>query len=202
MGNMIQQEVTQHLTRLRAGDPTAAEELLPLVYNELRALAQSYLAHRPGGATLQATSIVHEVYLRLVDQTNVDWESRAHFFAVAAKAMRQLLVDQVRRRSAQKRGGGWQRVSIDAVSVPDEQSSVALLDLEESLSELAELDALQARIVELRFYGGLSFGEVAHVLGVSKSTVEREWRMARAWLISRLGQAGEGKDDSGELPSG
>jgi RNA polymerase sigma factor (TIGR02999 family) len=202
MGNTVYEEVTRHLTRLRSGDREAAEELLPLVYNELRALAQSYLAHRPGGATLQATSIVHEVYLRLVDQTNVDWESRAHFFAVAAKAMQQLLVDHVRRSGAQKRGGGAQRVAIDALSVPDEQSSVALLDLEESLSALAELDPFQAQIVELRFYGGLSFGEVAQVLGVSKSTVEREWRTARAWLISRLGQAGEGKDDSGELPSG
>ncbi len=199
MASTTQREVTLHLTRIQAGDRAAVEELLPLVYSELRALAQSYLAQRPHGNTLQATSIVHEVYLRLVDETSINWEGRAHFFAVAAKAMRQLLVDHVRRQTAQKRGGGLQRVPIDAVTVPDEGSSVALLDLEEALSELAGLDPMQGRIVELRFYGGLSFEEVAHVLGVSKSTVEREWRMARAWLITRLG-AGEA-DDARDLPT-
>jgi RNA polymerase sigma factor (TIGR02999 family) len=186
MATATQDEVTRYLVRLRAGDGTAAGELLPLVYDELRALARRYVAQEREGFAFDATSLVHEVYLRLVSEPETNWEGRAHFFAVAAKALRQLLIDYARARRTEKRGAGRERVELrsgDAVVACDADE---WLDLDEALQKLAVLDARQAQIVELRFFGGLSFEEVGEVLGVCSKTISREWKAARAWLGATL----------------
>ena len=163
------------------------DELLPLVYDRLRAMAERGLRGRGNGVTLQPTALAHEVYLHLVDQSSTDWRDRAHFLAVAAIAMRQILIQRARARSADKRGGGWRRVEIDAQPAPDSGGDVHdILALDEALEELARLDARHARVVELRFFGGLTSEETAEVLGVSLRTVESDWRAARAWLRSAL----------------
>jgi len=182
---------TVHLLRaLGTDDPTAADRLLELVYDELRALAQSQFRHQPLNHTLQPTALVHETFLKLVGQTRVEWEGRAHFLAVAARAMRQILIDHARGKEAVKRGGGLCRVTLDEALTPVGPADPLMLDLEACLVELALLDQRQSRIVELRFFGGMTVEEVAHVLELSKTTVESEWRMARAWLRSKLSSEG------------
>lgn len=163
------------------------------VYQELRGLAAAYLRRQSASHTLQPTALVHEAFLKLVDHTAVVFNGRAHFFAVSARAMRQILVDHARAKLADKRGGGWDRITLDQGVIPDVRRApggsheVDILALNELLEQLAGLDPRQAEVVELRFFGGLTVDEAASVLGVSKSTVEEDWRMARAWLSKRLG---------------
>ena|SRR5215510_2374061 len=186
---MASHEATLVLAELGQGDDSAAERLLPLVYAELRALAGSYFRRQRADHTLQPTALVHEAFVRLIDQTNAQWKDRAHFFAIAATAMRQILTDHARRHNADKRGGEWQKVSLDAAAAAPqdgEQGEIDIVALDEVLTRLQALDARKHRIVELRFFGGLSVEEVANVIGVSKTTVEGDWRSARAWLSAEL----------------
>lgn len=192
------ERVTRLLEAARGGRRAAADELLPLVYDELRALAASLFRSQRRDHTLQPTALVHEVYARLVKprsetgdnevggEGSGHWTGRAHFFAVAAKAMRQVLANHARDRRAGKRGGDWQRVTLSDKFIPGSERGLDLLALDEALQALSELDERQGRIVELRFFGEMTSEEIAHVLEVSVSTVEREWRMARAWLSGRL----------------
>lgn len=179
-------EATKALTDLGRGDASAAQRLLPLVYDELRALAGAHFRRQEADHTLQPTALVHEVFLRLVDQTSVEWNGRPHFLAVAATAMRQILIDHARRRRAAKRGGHLQRVTLAAVGTPTADKEVDLIALDDALAELAALDERKHRVVVMRFFGGLTVEEVAQVLEVSKTTVESDWRSARAWLGVRL----------------
>ena len=180
------QEVTQLLLAWSQGEPAALDELTPLVYDELRRMARRYLARESGGQTLQTTALVHEAYLRLIDVRSVEWQSRAHFFAIAAQLMRQILVDFARRHRQHKRGGEAQRVSLDEALVISRGRSPDLVALDEALTELARLDPRQARVVELRFFGGLTEEEVAEVLKVSPRTVRGDWSMAKVWLLREL----------------
>lgn len=164
----------------------AAEKLLPLVYDELRDLAAKYLRSERANHTLQPTALVHEAYLKLVDQSRVDWKGKTHFYAVSAVAMRRILIDHARTHGRDKRGGDWQRVLLDDVNVSDGHNVVDAVALDSVLESLQALDADQARIVELRFFGGLTVEEVAHVLGVSKRKIEGDWTHAKAWLRSAL----------------
>jgi RNA polymerase sigma-70 factor (ECF subfamily) len=180
---------TRILSDLRAGDGSSANKLVPLVYNELRALAASKLSQERAGHTLQPTALAHEAYLKLIDQTRVEWQGRAHFLAVAAEVIRRILVDHARAHQAAKRGGG-RRLSLNTAGVEAAAAlpaaGIDLLDLDVALAELATLDHRQARGVELRFFGGLDVRETAEVLGVSERTVKGDWRIARAWLRDRL----------------
>jgi RNA polymerase sigma-70 factor (ECF subfamily) len=193
------QDVTELLAQAGAGDSTAASRLMTLVYEELRGVAGGYLRGQRAGHTLQPTALVHEAFLKLTDKTNPRWNDRAHFFALAARAMRQILIDHARGKDAAKRGGGggegaWRRVTLDVAVAPSGHTDIDVLALDESLETLARLDPRQAQIVEMRFFGGLTVQEAADVLGVSVPTVELDWRMARAWLSRRLGgDAGQGK---------
>lgn len=182
-------DATAILALVAEGDDSAAARLLPLVYGELRALAQNYFRLERKDHTLEPTALVHEAFVRLVDQTRTEWKSRAHFFAVAAIAMRRILADYAKRHRAQKRGGDHQRVPLTNLSTPSGHSEVDVVNLDDALNDLANLDPRQYRIVELRFFGGLTVEQVATFLGVSKSTVESEWRMARAWLRTEVRQA-------------
>jgi RNA polymerase sigma factor (TIGR02999 family) len=178
--------ITQLLIDWGKGDQAALETLMPLVYSELRRLASHYLRRERAEHTLQPTALVIEAYLKLVDQRNARWQNRAHFFGIAAQLMRRILVDHARQRQAVKRGGvEQQRLSItsaQAIVKPE----IDLLALNEALEELAEMDPQQSRIVELKFFGGLSIEETAEVVGISHATVERDWKMARAWLRRQL----------------
>ena len=179
--------VTQLLIDWSKGDQAALETLMPLVYSELRRLATNYLRRERQGHTLQPTALVHEAYLKLVDQRNAKWQNRAQFFGISAQLMRRILVDHARQHQAAKRGGSaQQRLSITSAEGLVKQSGVDLLALNEALDELAKMDSQQSRIVELKFFGGLSIEETAEVLGVSHATVERDWKMARAWLRRQL----------------
>lgn len=180
------EDVTRLLGDAASGDSDAARRLLPVVYEQLRALAGSFFRGQPQEHTLQATILVHEAFLRLADQSAGAFRDRTHFVAVAATAMRQILTDHARRVRAAKRGGGWQRVEVD-VAADEGIARVDALALDEALTELETLDQRKHRIVELRSFGGLTVEEVAALLGVSKRTVESEWRGARAWLGSKLG---------------
>lgn len=173
--------VTQLLARWTGGDKQALEDLLPLVYDELRRLARRYLQQERPGHTLQSTALVHEAYLRLVDQ-NVSWQNRAHFFGIAAQMMRRILVDHARSRSAAKRGDGACRVTLDEGLIALEQRDLDVVALDDALTKLSTIDPQQARIVELRFFAGLSIEETSEVLHVSPATVKRDWAMAKAWL--------------------
>ena len=178
-------DVTLLLSRVSEGDNSAPGKLLELVYADLRRLAAAYMKNERGDHTLQATALVHEAYMRLVDWKNVDWENRAQFFAVAAQVMRRILVDHARARKMEKRSGG-QRIALDeAVSFPQSED-LDVLALEEVLSNLEQIDTRQAKIVELRFFGGLSIEETAHVLNVSPTTVKREWTFAKSWFQREL----------------
>jgi RNA polymerase sigma factor (TIGR02999 family) len=180
-------EVTGLLLSWRQGDAAAFDRLVPLVYDELRRVARGHLRREPPGHALQATALVHEVFLRLVDVDRMTLESRTHFFAMSARLMRQILVDHARRKRAGKRGGGATVVGLDeVVSAAAQTSGVDVLALDEALEALSSFDARQCRVVELRFFAGLKIPEVADALGVSTATVEREWAMAKAWLYRRL----------------
>ncbi|MEO8593068.1 MAG: sigma-70 family RNA polymerase sigma factor [Candidatus Solibacter sp.] len=180
-------EATALLLEWRDGDRDAANRLFPLVYRELRAIARARLALERPGHTLEATALVHEAYLRIIGQEAVNWECRAQFFGFAANVIRNILVDHARLRGRQKRGGGQALVSLEDVLAAPEEHSVELLDLHEALELLARRDERQGKIVEMRFFGGLSIEETAHVLDLSPTTVKSEWRMARAWLYRQLG---------------
>jgi RNA polymerase sigma factor (TIGR02999 family) len=181
-----QQDVTRLLVRLTEGDRGVLDDLLPVVYGELRKLASSYLRRERVGHTLQPTALVHEAYMRLVDQTQVQWQNRAHFFGVAAQMMRRILVDHARAHEAEKRGGEFQKLSLDENIDVSGERDVNLVALDDALNLLAEIDPQKMKIVELRFFGGLSVEETAEVLGVSAPTVKRQWRMAKAWLYGQV----------------
>lgn len=187
---------TALLALIRAGGASGAEareRLYPLVYEELRAIAERYMRSQRGGHTLQTTALVNEAYLRLVAREEQGWESRAHFMGVASKAMRSVLIDHARRRGAGKRGGGLRRVPIEGAAILTDDPADDLLAIDEALSRLSEFDEQKGRIVELRFFGGLTNEDTAHAVGVSPATVKREWRFARAWLYKEL--TGEAPDE-------
>jgi RNA polymerase sigma factor (TIGR02999 family) len=180
-------DVTVLLGDWSRGDRTAFNQLLPLVYAELRRVAMRQLRNERGGHTLQPTALVHEVYMRLVDQRHVDWQNRAHFFGVAAQVMRRILIDYARRHAASKRGDGVDCVSIDEAKDVASRNETPLFALSRALDRLEQVDAALAKIVELRAFGGLTIEEAAHVLSVSSSTAKRDWRTAKAWLHRELG---------------
>ena len=186
MNKLTPEQVTGLLVDWSNGDKAALDKLMPLVYDELRRLARYYMRRERAGQTLQTTALVNEAYLRLVDQRNVRWQNRAHFFAIAAQLMRRILVDKARKRYNAKRGGNLRKVSLDGVAVLSGERDADLIALDEALRALAELDARQARVVELRYFGGLSDAETAEVLKVSVGTVRRDWTLARAWLLNEL----------------
>jgi RNA polymerase sigma factor (TIGR02999 family) len=183
-------DVTGLLVRWSEGDQQALEQVLPLVYGELRRIASNQLRRERKDHTLAPTALVNELYLRLVDQRRTSWQNRAHFFGLAAQLMRRILVDHARARSAEKRGGGVARISLEEVqdgdALPDDSGVADVLAIDDALGRLASIDADQARIVELRFFGGLNVDEIAAVVGRSPRTVKREWRLARAWLYRAL----------------
>ena len=179
--------VTQLLSAWSNGDRAALDRMLPLVYEELRQLAAHHLRREQAGHTLQPTALVHEAYLRLTDQRNVDWKNRAQFIGLAAGMMRRILVNHARDRAAKKRGGGAQQVSLSLVESPSGRPDVELIALEDALGRLAALDPRKSRVVELKFFGGLTTEEIAEVLDVSAATVERDWTFARAWLYDAIG---------------
>jgi len=179
-------EVTELLRRWSSGDVAARESLVPLVYDQLRRLARYYLASQRSDHTLQSTAIVHEAYLRLAGRDNVHWENRRHFFAVAAQLMRRILVDHARKRNAAKRGGAQLTLLVDEAVEPSSQRELDLVALDDALKVLAELDERQSRIVELRFFGGLSIEDTSRILEISPATVKREWSTARAWLYEEI----------------
>ena len=180
-------EVTRLLQEWSNGRPEAFDRLLPLVYDELRRLAHSYLTRERSDHTLQTTALVHEAYLKLVDQRSVNWQNHGQFFAISAQAMRRILIDSARRRTSAKRGSGETKISLDeAATVSGEATNASLLALDTALQELEELDPEQSKIVELRYFGGLTIEETAKVLKTSPATIKREWRMARAWLYQAM----------------
>ncbi|MEW6738239.1 MAG: sigma-70 family RNA polymerase sigma factor [Acidobacteriota bacterium] len=182
-------DVTDMLIKWSNGDQSVHADLMTVIYDELRKRAKQYLARERPGNTLQATALVHEVYLRLIKQNQVRWQNRAHFFGVAAQMMRRILVDHARSRQAEKRGGDGYRLSIDeALEIPKQQD-VQLIALDDALITLTQLDPRQSQIVELRFFGGLSVEETAEVLNISPVTVTREWRLAKMWLYRQLNRA-------------
>jgi len=172
------------------GNPRAAEDLLPLVYTELRRLAAARMASQPPGHTLQATALVHEAYLRLKDSLRKEWADRTHFFAAAAQAMRQILVDSARRKQALRHGGGQQRVSAPDIAAPIETVDERILQVDEALELLREEDPVKAQVVELRYFAGLTHAEIAQVLGLSEKTVKRYWAYARVWLYQHISPGG------------
>jgi RNA polymerase sigma factor (TIGR02999 family) len=183
---MAQENITQILQDLSAGDRRAADRLFPFVYDELRRLAAAYFSRERRDHTLQPTALVHEAYLRLIDQKSVEWQNRAHFFGVAANMMRRILVDHARAKATEKHGGSRTRITLDKSVSFQQKNDVDLVAIDEALTILAELDETQSQIVELRFFGGLTIEETAEVLKISPATVKREWAMAKAWLYDRL----------------
>lgn len=185
-------EVTQLLLDWGNGDKAALDKLVPVVYQELRRLAGYYMRRERPGHTLQTSALVNEAYMRLVDYRQMRWQSRAHFFAVAAQAMRRILVEHARKRHFAKRGGGAVQVSLDEAATVSEKQAADLIALDDSLTSLEAIDPRKSRIVELRYIGGLNIEETAEVLGISPATVQREWRAAKAWLYREIK---EGKTD-------
>jgi RNA polymerase sigma factor (TIGR02999 family) len=180
-------EVTRILSAIEHGDPSAAEQLLPLVYEELRKLAAERLAQEKPGQTLTPTALVHEAYVRLVDVDRVQqWDSRGHFFAAAAEAMRRILVDSARRHKAKKRGGGAQRIDLPELVLRSKGEQVDLLDLDDALKELEKQHPEKAHLVKLRFYAGRTLEQTAEILGISRANAQRQWAYARAWLFGQL----------------
>ncbi len=179
-------DLTQYLQNWRDGNASAIDEILPLVYNELRQIARRYRSREYGEHTFQTTEIINEAYLKLIDQSATDWQNRSHFFAVASRVMRNLLVDYARSKNYQKRGSGAEKVSFDDVVLFTNEPDEKILALDEALKNLAEFDERKSRIVELRYFGGLSALETAEVLGVSEITVKREWLKAKAWLYNEI----------------
>ena len=176
-------DVTQILSRIEDGDPAAAEQLLPLVYEELRKLAAARLAHEKPGQTLQATALVHEAYLKLVDvEVSQKWNSRGHFFGAAAEAMRRILVDNARRKQRHKRGGDWQKMDLQEMEFVADAPPDDLIALDEALTELEATDKTKAELIKLRFFAGLTSEQAAEVLGISTATAKRHWAFAKSWL--------------------
>ena len=175
-------DVTRILNAIERGDAKATDELLPLVYEELRRLAAQKMAREKPGQTLQATALVHEAYIRLVGQEAQNWRSRTHFFAAAAEAMRRILIDDARRKKSLKRGGGRQRLELDEAAALDGRASDDVLALDEALEKLAENHKVKAELVKLRYFAGLTVGQAAEMLGISRSTADEHWAYARAWL--------------------
>jgi RNA polymerase sigma-70 factor, ECF subfamily len=186
MGEPGTDEVTRLLVELSQGNRVTVDLLLPLIYDELRRLATNYLRRERPDHTLQATALVHEAYLRLVDQSRVNWQNRAHFFGVAAQIMRRLLVDYARRHNAEKRGADFQKLTLDENIEKAVERSEEIVALDRALEALAAIDEQKARIVELRYFGGLTVEETAEVMGVTPITIKRHWRMAKAWLYGRM----------------
>jgi RNA polymerase sigma-70 factor, ECF subfamily len=189
MGSREASKITDLLCHLKAGDPTVVDRLFTAVYEELRNLAARFFRKETKGITLQPTALVNEAYLKLVDQSAVDWRGRTQFFAVAAQAMRRILIDHARRRGAAKRGGRQSRLLLEEDLVPDLEPNQDVLFVDEALSKLAQIDPRQAQLVELRFFAGLSVAEAAEVMRISKRSAEREWTMVRAWLRRELGES-------------
>jgi RNA polymerase sigma-70 factor (ECF subfamily) len=190
-------EVTQLLMDWRNGDQTALDKLMPLVYDELHRLAHRYMRRERPGHTLQTSALVNEAYLRLVGQREMEWQSRAHFFAIAAQVMRHLLVDYARRRKYAKRGGDRIQVTLDEVVGATSGQPAEIIALHEALEKLAAIDQRKSQLVELRYFGGMSVEETAEVLGVSGITVKREWLKAKAWLYREIDRGGSLKPDPG-----
>jgi RNA polymerase sigma-70 factor (ECF subfamily) len=188
-------DVTQILQEVSGGDRDAPARLMPLVYDELRRLADHYLRQERPDHTLQPTALVHEAYLKLIDQTRVDWQNRAHFFGVAAQLMRRILVDHARRHRASKRGGFQQKLTLDEAVDYSQPRDLDMVALDDALNALAQMDARQSQIVELRFFGGLTIEETAEALGVSPATVKVDWSMAKAWLRREIGRG----DNDGDV---
>ncbi len=186
MSDELRPDVTDLLLRWNAGDGQALEDLTPLVYDDLRRLARAVLTRETAGHTLSATALVHEVYLRLIDQRRVQWSDRAHFFGAAAHIMRRVLVDHARAKTAAKRGGTAIRVTLDDSEAIVEALAEEMVDLDTALTRLGEIDARKVRIVEMKHLAGMTNQEVATALGVSDATVERDWKLARAWLINAM----------------
>jgi len=182
------QSITQLLVEWRDGDRTALDRLIPLVHQELRRLAHHYLKQERHEHTLQTTALVNEAYLKLVDHKGMQWQNRAHFFAVAAQAMRRILVDHARTRDALKRGGGLVMTNLDEAAALVDTQAADLLALNDALNRLAQFDARKSRIVELRYFGGMTFEETAEVIGLSPTTVNREWKSAKTWLLKTMSQ--------------
>ncbi len=174
--------ITQLLINWRNGDKTALDQLMPIVYEELRRLARGFMGRERNNHTLQTSALINEAYLKLVDQDETNWQNRAHFFAVAAQIMRHILVDHARSYGYEKRGAGAQRVSLDDAKVFSEERAGELVALDDALTDLAAVDPRKSRLVELRFFGGLNIDETAEVMDLSPTTVQREWRAAKAWL--------------------
>ncbi len=181
-------EITQQLVAWSKGDAAALEQLIPAVYQELRRMADHYLRGENAGHTLQPTALVHEAYLRLIDQTQVQWQNRAHFFGVAAQMMRRILVDHAKTKHRDKRGGAAHKLSLDEAANYTHERAAELVALDDALQSLAELDTRKSRIVELRYFGGLTVEETAQVLSISPQTVMRDWNLAKAWLYQQLSQ--------------
>jgi RNA polymerase sigma factor (TIGR02999 family) len=194
MSTPVPQDVTQLLLAWSEGDPAALDQLIPLVHAELHRLAKQYLRNERAGHSLQATALVNEAYLRLVDARQIRWQNRAHFFAVSARLIRRILVDAARKRGYRKRGGDTRHVPLDEALTIGQQPDEDLMALHEALCSLAELDARKGQVVEMRFFGGLTVDETAEVLRVSPETVRRDWRLAKSWLRRRLSE--EETDDS------
>ena len=187
MGDCETSETTRLLRAWAGGDAAALERLTPRVYNELRRIAGHCMQNERPGRTIQTTGLVHEAFLELIDVTNVDWQHRAHFFAISGQIMRRILLDRARRRVAAKRGGPVEKVNLDELPELGSGRARELIGLDDALTALADLDARKARVIELRFFGGLSVEETAEVLKVSPDTVLRDWRLARAWLLAEIG---------------
>ena len=183
-------EVTKLLIDWSNGDQNALDRLTPLVYAELHRLAHFYMGRERPGHTLQTTALVNEAYLQVVEQKGLHWQNRAHFFGIAARLMRHILVDYARERNSAKRGGGARRLSLDDVAELSEEKASEVVSLDDALNTLAEVDPQQSRIVELRFFAGLTVEETAEVLGISPATVKRDWAMAKAWLYHEIGGRG------------
>jgi len=181
--------ITRLLVGWRGGDQAALEQLIPLVHDELRRLARRHMAHERVGHTLQATALVNEAFVRLIDVQQVKWQDRAHFFAMSSRLMRRILVDFARSKGYQKRGGGAQKVSFDEALVVTNEAGHDLVGLDDALNALAAFDARKAKVVEMRFFGGLSVEETAEALKVSVDTVMRDWKLAKAWLLRELKQS-------------
>jgi len=192
MNAFTTEQVTQLLIDWSNGDKAAVDKLIPLVYDELRRLARYYMRRERVGATLQTTALVNEAYMRLVDQKNVQWQNRAHFFAIAAQLMRRILIDRARKRYNSKRGGDVRKVSLDQAAIVSTGRSSDLVALDEALTDLEAIDQRKSKVVELRFFGGLNIEETAEVMSISPATVQREWSMAKAWLYREISQTQTG----------
>jgi len=191
MAGPASHEVTRLLRDWCRGDHAALDKLMPLVYDELRRLAHHYMARERGGHTLQTTALVNEAYIRLIDAGQVEWKDRAHFFAISANVMRRILVEIARSRGSRKRGGDVCKVELEDAIVPAAERDTDLVALDDALNALSVIDPREAKVVELRFFGGLSVEETAEVLGVSEKTVMREWNLAKVWLLRELKHSGK-----------